>query len=81
MAGSTSGDGGIAHGAMLMAFGEAVLGADDTRLAAARAAVRQALGEAGLVDAAGVVGLFNAIDRIADATGIPLEDWKGSSTF
>jgi len=27
----------------------------------------------GLSDAAGVVGLFNAIDRIADATGIPLD--------
>ena len=28
------------------------------------------------MDAAGVVGLFNAIDRVADATGIPLEPEK-----
>jgi hypothetical protein len=31
-------------------------------------------------DAAGVVGLFNAIDRIADATGIPLEAEKAEAS-
>jgi hypothetical protein len=41
-------------------------------LAHTRAALR-ALGAPGLVDAAGVVGLLNAIDRVAEATGIPLE--------
>jgi hypothetical protein len=30
----------------------------------------------GLVDAGAVVGLVNAIDRVADATGIPLEPEK-----
>ena len=38
------------------------------------------LGPAGLVDAAGVIGLFNAIDRIADATGIPLEPEKAEAS-
>jgi hypothetical protein len=38
------------------------------------------IGPEGLVDAAGVAGLVNAIDRVADATGTPLEDWKASST-
>jgi hypothetical protein len=33
-----------------------------------------------LVDAAGVVGLFNAIDRVADATGIPLEPEKAEAS-
>ena len=37
-------------------------------------------GEAALVDAAGVIALFDAIDRVANATGIPLEDWKARST-
>ena len=39
-----------------------------------------ALGAAGLVDAAGIVGLFNAIDRVADATGIPLEADKAAAS-
>ena len=35
---------------------------------------------AALVDAAAVAALFNGIDRVADATGIPLEDEKAEST-
>jgi len=38
------------------------------------------VGPVGLVDAAGVVGLFNAIDRVADATGIPLEPEKAAAS-
>ena len=66
-------DGGVPHGRLLVEFAEAVLGEDEKALAHARAALRAAIGPAGLADAAGVVGLFNAIDRVADATGIPLE--------
>lgn len=61
------------YGALLIAFAEAVLGEDDARLQQTRSALRQALGDAALVDAAAVVGFFNAIDRVADATGIPLD--------
>ena len=75
-----AGDGGVAHGAVLVRFAEAVLGDDDIALMAARGALERALGPAGLVDAAGVVGLFNAIDRVADATGIPLEPEKAAAT-
>ena len=35
---------------------------------------------AALVDAAGIAGLFNAIDRVADATGAPLEEAKATDT-
>ena len=49
-------------------------------LAKARAAVRDAVGPGGLVDAAGIIGIFNAVVRIADATGIPLEDYKEEAT-
>ena len=49
-------------------------------LARARVALMTALGPLGLVDAAGVVGLFNAIDRVADATGIPLEPEKAAAS-
>jgi hypothetical protein len=38
------------------------------------------MGAAALVDAAAVAGLFNAIDRVADATGTPLEDAKAVDT-
>ena len=73
MIGSAAGDGGIPHGGRLVAFAEAVVAGDERQLASARALLAEAIGEAGLVDAAGVVGFFSAIDRVADATGIPLD--------
>ena len=69
-----SADGGIEHGAALMEFSEAVVDNDDARLAVARAAVIDAVGEAGFVDAAAIASTFNAIDRVADSTGMPLSD-------
>lgn len=80
MIGAGAGDGGVADGRLLVEFVEAVLGADAAQLASARAALVAALGDSGLVDAAGIVGFFNAIDRVADATGVPLEDGKANST-
>ena len=78
--GAAGGGGGVPHGDLLVAFAEAVLGEDDSTLASTRNALIAALGPPGLVDAAGVVGLFSAIDRVADATGIPLEPEKASAS-
>jgi hypothetical protein len=78
--GAAAGGGGVARGEDLVEFAEAVLGGDDARLVASRAALRTALGEAGLVDAAGIVGFFNAIDRVADATGVPLDPERIAAT-
>ena len=78
--GAAAGDTGVPHGDLLIEFAEAVIDTDEDRLDAARSAVADALGSEALVDSAGVVGLFNAIDRIADATGAPLEDWKAAET-
>jgi hypothetical protein len=78
--GTPVGDAGVPHGDLLVAFAQAVLGDDDAALARARDALMTALGPPGLVDAAGVVGLFNAIDRVADATGIPLEPEKAAAS-
>ena len=61
----------IPHAAALVEFAEAVVMGDETRTAAARATLLAALGEAGLVDAAAVVGAFHGFVRIADAIGIP----------
>ena len=70
------GGGGVAAGKELAAFAEAVAGAGD--MAAAIPDLRRAVGDAGWVDAAGVAATFNAIDRVADATGIPLEPKKAA---
>jgi hypothetical protein len=76
----TGGDGNIPHGALLVQFAEAVLGRDDERLAAIQSEIRAKLGDAALVDAAAIAATFNAIDRVADATGIPIEDNKAEVT-
>jgi hypothetical protein len=66
----------VPHGPALLAFADAVLGRNDAELTRARQAVRTALGEAALIDAAAVIGGFDGITRIADATGIPVEPEK-----
>jgi hypothetical protein len=61
----------IPHAAALVDFAEAVVLRDDKRMSEARATLLTALGPAGLVDAAAVVGAFHGFVRVADATGIP----------
>ena len=78
--GETDGDVGIPHADILVEFTEAVWGDDDARLEAARRAIIDAMGAAALVDASGITATFNAIDRVADPTGIPLEDFKAEET-
>jgi hypothetical protein len=63
---------GVAQGAELLAFTEAVMSGQG--VAAARVRLRAVLPPEGYVAAAGVIGAFNVVDRIADATGIPLDD-------
>ena len=70
------GDGGVPHGRLLLDFAEAVIGGTEPEIAAARTALIATIGEEGFVDAAGVVASFNAVVRIADSTGIPVEDFK-----
>jgi hypothetical protein len=70
----------VPHGGTLLAFADAVLGRDAGALTRAREAVRLAVGSTGLSDAAAVIGGFDGITRIADATGIPLEPEKAAQT-
>ncbi|MDP6342008.1 MAG: alkylhydroperoxidase-related (seleno)protein, partial [Alphaproteobacteria bacterium] len=75
--------GGIAdvnHGELMNAFTEAICTRDLAAMAAARQGITSAMGERGMVDAAAVIAAFNAYPRIADATGIPLEDAKAEAT-
>ena len=78
--GDDAGGGGIPHGSVLTAFAEAVLGNDEARLTDARQLVRDDLGDAALVDSAAVIANYCALDRVADATGIPLEPAKEKNT-
>lgn len=81
LAGVMDGGGtGVPGGAALIALADAALGRDDAALAHAQAAVRESLGAAALTDAAAVIGGFDGITRIADATGIPLEPAKAEQT-
>ena len=69
--------GGVAAAAALTAYADAFFdGGQD--FAAARERLRAEIGGEALVDAAGVLAIFNAVVRIADATGIPLEDQKAA---
>lgn len=77
---SGSGDGNIRHGGLLVAFADAVLGNDETCLSAVRTEIHTKLGDAALVDAAAIVATFNAIDRVADSTGIQIEESKAQAT-
>jgi len=78
-----AGDGahvGVPQAIELLEFAEAMLDDDRERQARARAAVHDALGAEALVDAAAIVASFNAVVKIADGTGIPLEDEKAAAT-
>jgi hypothetical protein len=70
---------GVADEAKLLAFADAVV-ADSTRLEKTRAELVQAAGEEAMVDAAAVIAGFDAITRVADGTGIPLEPPKAEAT-
>jgi hypothetical protein len=42
--------------------------------------VRRELGDAAFVDACAAIASFNAVVKVADGTGIPIEDWKVERT-
>ena len=64
---------GVAHGDVLAALAEAMVGRDDEALTDARRAVLDEMGPDPLVDAVAVASNFERAVRIADATGIPLD--------
>ena len=72
--------GGVANGDLLLRFATAVVLGDGGELTAAREEIAATMGGLALTDTAAVAGLFDAIDRVADATGIPLEDQKAEAT-
>lgn len=73
----TSDDGrsvGVANEELLDNFTKAALLRDERRLAEAREALELAMGRDALVDAAAVIGCFQRLNRMADGTGIALDE-------
>ena len=68
----------VGHGLALEAYAAAAHSGDG--LEDATGAVRDAVGDAGWVEAAMTVAVFNGLVRTADASGIPLDDGVLSAT-
>jgi hypothetical protein len=74
-----TGGSGVAHEAELIGFADAAIdpGADSTK---ARAALAGLIGQEATIDAAAVIAGFDAITRVADGSGIPLEPPKAEAS-
>lgn len=73
------GGSGVRHEAELLAFADAAIAAG-AGLAEARRLVVGRMGENAMHDAAAVIAGFDAITRVADGSGIPLEAQKAEAT-
>ena len=62
----------IDSGAELLAFITAIVRSDADGLDAARAELQASAGSAAVVRAAGVAGNFQMMNRLVDATGVPI---------
>ena len=78
--GKGSGDSGLPQGELLSDFVEAVCAGDIARTTTVRQKIIKGMGEAAMIDAAAVIAAFNCYPRVADATGIPLEEAKAAAT-
>lgn len=70
----SSGGGDVEHAHALMKFAEAIARRDAEALVASRDQLRREAGDAVVVDAAAVAANFQRMVRIADSTGIPVDD-------
>lgn len=66
---------GIPNSNVLLRFANAFMGSDPDELTAAREVLVEQMSPEAMVDAAGIASNFQRMTRIADATGIPLEEW------
>ena len=72
-------DSGVPDGALLVEFTEAVLATDEAHLARVRERLRSTLGDEKFVDAAGAVASFNAVVKVADGTGLSVDEFRQES--
>jgi hypothetical protein len=78
--GIVNGGSGVGQEADLMTFADAAITGTPDAIARARAKVEALLGRDAMIDAAAVIAGFDAITRVADGTGIPLEPPKAEAT-
>jgi hypothetical protein len=71
---SSQGDSGVPHSDLLRALTEQAIRGEWQLLAGGRKHAATVMGEQQVVDALTVAAAFNGITRVADATGIPLDD-------
>jgi len=69
----SEGGAGVPAGKELISFAEAAYGSDKQAIATARSQLAEAIGEAAMIDSAGVIANFQRMVRVADGTGIPLD--------
>ena len=73
-------DSGVPHGELLTALAEQTAGSTWQGLKVTLATAIEAMGEQRAVDALVVASAFNGITRVADATGIPLDENTAETT-
>ena len=73
-------DAGVPHSATIRALTEAAVGGRWQELGTLRDRAGAVLGEQAMVDVLTVAAGFNGITRVADATGIPLDDRARTAT-
>ena len=66
-------DAGVAHGAELLNFSSAIVGADETALEAARRDLDNCMGPQSVTAAATIAATFSLVDRAANGVGIWVE--------
>lgn len=75
VAGADAMDTRIPAGAQLIRFADSIVLGSGEELNQARKALHAAMGHEAVADAAGVTGFFECVNRIADCTGLPLDDF------
>ena len=75
-----TGESHVPHSTALLRFVDAVLAGEAAELLSAREVVLETVGAAAFVDVCATVASFNAVVKIADGSGIPLEAAKAERT-
>jgi len=75
------GDSGVPHSDLLRVLTEQAIGGQWSQLADTRQHAGEIMGEQQVADALTVAAAFNGITRVADATGIPLDDNTETTTI
>ena len=80
VSGDGEAEGDIPQAQLLSDFAEAVVRRDAERTGNLRSQLVDLMGGAGLVDACAIAAAFHGFVRVADATGIPVDDDRLSAT-